>query len=106
MWLMFLRGPAEIYDACDPDALRWQQRCNPVDPVLHGDKGNEISRAWVWPSLVTCPLQIVHAQLSAAAVQVTKSQQLGERGLLRRVTGFTELRARVRPREPLPEEMT
>lgn len=46
---------------------------NPVDLILHGDKGNKISCAWVWPSLLTCPLQTVHAQRSGSAVGVTKS---------------------------------
>lgn len=46
---------------------------NPVDLMLHRDKGDEISCAWVWPSLLTCPHQIVHAQLSGSAVRVTKS---------------------------------
>lgn len=90
MWLVFLWSLAEIYDRFDPSALWWHKQHNPVDPMLHRDKGNEISRAWVWLSLVTCPLQIVRAQLS---VQVTKSPRLGERGLLGGVIGFTVRRA-------------
>lgn len=38
-------------------------------------------------------LQIVRARLSGSAVQVTKSQPLGGRGLLDGVSGFTERRA-------------
>lgn len=93
MWLMFLWSFVEIYNHFDPSALRWHKQRSPVDPILHRDKGNEISRAWVWPLFVTWPLQIVRAQLSGSAVQVTKSQQLGERGLLDGVIEFTERRA-------------
>lgn len=38
------RGPAEIQDQLDPHVCRTSNR---VDLVLHGDKGNEISCAWV-----------------------------------------------------------
>lgn len=65
---------------------------NPVDPILHRDKGNEISCAWVWLLFVTCPLQIECAQLLGAELSCDKSPQWGERGLLGEVTEFTEWR--------------
>lgn len=63
---------------------------NPVDPILHRDKGNEISCAQVWPLFVTYPLQIEHAQLSGTELSCDKSLQLGEQGLLGGVNGFIE----------------
>lgn len=53
----------DFNDHLDPGTVRWHKQGNPVDPILHRDKGNEISFAWVWLLFVTCPLQIVPARL-------------------------------------------